>query len=193
MLCGDIGCYNPDEHHQCCLDGAVCVAEDDSCCEALGFGGPGKPGTDGVPSPTISYVPSFTPTGTPTSFECYRDDKGEDCCARGINLKYCSGEFPLFGCYLVGLENCCDNGEICYGEECCQALWSAAPVEDNSASVTEAPTRSGTQTTTEHPTTGTEDASTATTATMSTGGAAEAVLAGMAPLAAGVLGLAAWL
>ena len=86
-------------------------------------GGPGKPGTDGVPSPTVSYVPSFTPTGTPTYFECYRDDKGEDCCARGINLKYCSGEFPLFGCYVDGLQKCCDNGEICYGEKCCEALW----------------------------------------------------------------------
>ena len=86
-------------------------------------GGPGKPGTDGIPSPTISYVPSFTPTGTPTSFECYRDDTGEDCCARGVNLKYCSGEFPYFGCYLADLESCCDNGEICYGEECCQKLW----------------------------------------------------------------------
>ncbi|KAL2153770.1 hypothetical protein VTH82DRAFT_4925 [Thermothelomyces myriococcoides] len=126
IICDDIGCFNPEEHDQCCAGAAVCVGKDNSCCED--FGGPGVTGKAGVPTGTTPATP--TPTGdTDTgSYNCYRDDTGEECCQRAPNppLHWCSGDFPQFVCYNPKNQFCCANGKVCSDEDCCEDLFNVS-------------------------------------------------------------------
>ncbi|KAK4243923.1 hypothetical protein C7999DRAFT_44339 [Corynascus novoguineensis] len=168
LICDGIGCFNPDEYEQCCAGATVCVAKDNDCCEK--FGGPGVTGKAGVPTATEPATP--TPSSDPSlSFDCYRGDKGEECCQRAPKppLHWCSGDFPKFWCYNAENQYCCTNGVVCDEEGCCEDLFdestthpwkpagtSTAAGSASKSTVTEPPT-SSTATTTP------DSASTATT------------------------------
>ncbi|PGH10947.1 hypothetical protein AJ79_05193 [Helicocarpus griseus UAMH5409] len=174
----------------------ICVAKDNSCCDD--FGGPGVTATtDGTPLPTSLYTPSHTPTGTPFTFSCYREESGEECCAKSDGLIYCpaSGSFPNIRCYHPTKEICCSDGTVCVGEDCCDLV--------NASQITPTATMPGTGRGSAPKTTGTTG-TTGTTATTSGSSAATKpttsnvaairnAVGGMAPAALGLLGVAAWL
>lgn len=100
-------------------------------------GGPGVTGKAGVPTGTTPATP--TPTGdTDTgSYNCYRDDTGEECCQRAPNppLHWCSGDFPQFVCYNPKNQFCCANGKVCSDEDCCEDLFVRVAREDRTQPV----------------------------------------------------------
>lgn len=81
-------------------------------------------GKAGVPTATEPATP--TPSSDPSlSFDCYRGDKGEECCQRAPKppLHWCSGDFPRFWCYNAETQYCCTNDVVCDEEGCCEDLF----------------------------------------------------------------------
>ncbi|OJD17313.1 hypothetical protein AJ78_02601 [Emergomyces pasteurianus Ep9510] len=164
----------------------ICVAKDNSCCDD--FGGPGVTATtDGTPLPTSLYTPSYTPTGTPHSYDCYRHESGEQCCAKSDGLIYCpaSGDFPNIKCYHPTEQICCSDGTVCSGDGCCDLV--------NASQITPTATMPGTGRASATETKGTSARNPASEPTTSNVAATKNVVGGMAPVAMGILGLAAWL
>ncbi|KAK2772243.1 hypothetical protein FQN53_004679 [Emmonsiellopsis sp. PD_33] len=194
LICSYVGCYNPSEHQQCCADANLCVAKDNSCCDD--FGGPGVSATtDGTPLPTSLYTPSYTPTGTPFSFDCYPEESGEECCSKSNGLIYCpaSGGYPNIACYHPTDQTCCSDGTICYGKDCCDLVSASQITPTYTIPGTGGPPTSTTAGSIASG--GTEPTGTTTTTTSSSTGIAAVrnVLGDAAPVALGILGVAAML
>ncbi|KAK4140254.1 uncharacterized protein C8A04DRAFT_32212 [Dichotomopilus funicola] len=146
IICDKIGCFNPDQHEQCCAGAAICVGKTNTCCSALG--GPGVTGTAGRPSAAPdTALPAPTSTSTQdSSWTCTRQDSGEACCQRApvVPLHWCSGDFPAQKCYNAKNQFCCTDGTVCDEEGCC-TLFNASttnPWVKGSSTITHAPTAS---------------------------------------------------
>ncbi|KAK2799866.1 hypothetical protein FQN51_006467 [Onygenales sp. PD_10] len=159
-------------------------------------GGPGVSATtDGTPLPTSLYTPSYTPTGTPFSFDCYPEESGEECCSKSNGLIYCpaSGGYPNIACYHPTDQTCCSDGTICYGKDCCDLVSASQITPTYTIPGTGGPPTSTTAGSIASG--GTEPTGTTTTTTSSSTGIAAVrnVLGDAAPVALGILGVAAML
>ncbi|KAL4895554.1 hypothetical protein BDV59DRAFT_200187 [Aspergillus ambiguus] len=119
VVCDNAGCFNPHAAEQCCKNGNICVAKDNSCCDSLG--GSGVTGTSGaVPTATATSTASLPES---SAWTCKRFQSNEDCCqGGGPDMHWCSGDYPNTVCYNSTLQICCSQGTVCEGKGCCDLV-----------------------------------------------------------------------